>query len=129
METTKTLNELLLRFDEAGKFQGAHAVYLYQTFDGDKRVSVAAGGPVPLGKLGAPDLAAIQAVCGEAVTLAAATLDANTAALAEKDAALAARAAEIAAAEAAKTAAEAAKAEAEAELAALKAAAPEPIEA
>ena len=121
METTKTLNELLLRFDEAGKFQGAHVVYLYQTYDGEKRVSAATGTPVPLGKLGAPDLAAIQAVCGEAVTLAAAALAEKDAALVEKDAALAAKAAEVAAAEAAKTEAEAAKAELEAELAALKA--------
>lgn len=100
METTKTLNELLVRFDDDGKFQGAHAVYLYRTVDPDtgKQVTASLGSPTAIAKASSEDRAKLVAVVGEAcVALAeareAAEADAQAKAgeLAAKDAELAAK--------------------------------------
>lgn len=96
METTKTLNEFLLRCNDDGTLRGAHAVYLYRTFDGEKMVSAATGNPVPLSKVDGPDLAKIASVIGEATTAALQAKEAAEATIAEKEAALTAKAAELA---------------------------------
>lgn len=109
METTKYLNELLVRFDDDGKFQGAHAVYLYRTVDPatGKQVTASLGNPEPIAKASVADRKALVAVVGEAMVALA---EAREAAAADAQA----KAQEADAAKAAATAAEAAKADAEA---------------
>lgn len=96
METIKTLNEFLLRCNDDGTLRGAHAVYLYRTFDGEKMVSAATGNPVPLSKVDGPDLAKIASVIGEATTAALQAKEAAEATIAEKEAVITAKATELA---------------------------------
>jgi hypothetical protein len=97
METTKTLNELLVRFDDDGKFQGAHAVYLYRTVDPDtgKRVTASLGGPTAIAKASEADRAKLVAVVGEALVALAEAKEAAEAKAREHETTIAAKDAEL----------------------------------
>jgi hypothetical protein len=97
METTKTLNELLVRFDDDGKFQGAHAVYLYRTVDPDtgKQVTASLGGPTAIAKASEADRAKLAAVVGEALVALAEAREAAEADAQAKAGELAAKDAEL----------------------------------
>ena len=138
METTKTLNELLVRFDDEGKFQGAHAVYLYRTVDTDtgKQVTASLGGPEAIAKASDADRKKLVAVVGEACVAlaeareaAAADAQAKASALEVESRAKAEAEAKAADAEAAKEEAEARAADYAGQLAAIALATPAPQEA
>ena len=103
METTKTLNELLVRFDDNGAFQGAHAVYLYKVYDGPpadpatKMVSASLGNPVAIAKVDVADRAKLVAVVGEAMVALAEAREAAEVDAQAKAGELAAKNAELAA--------------------------------
>lgn len=137
METTKTLNEVLIRFNDDGEFQGAHVVYLYRTVDPDtgKQVTASLGTPQSIAKASDADRAKIVAVIGEAVVAiteahATAVADAQdkAQALDAKATELADKESELAQAIVAKDEAEKRAAEYAAELAALKLAEPVPTD-
>ena len=131
MQTTKTLNELLVRFDDDGKFQGAHAVYLYRTVDTDtgKQATASLSGPQPIAKASDTDRKALVAVVGEACVALAEAREAAEADAQAKATALEAEGKAKAEAEAKATAAEARAVEYAGQIAAIALASPAPKEA
>ena len=77
---TKTLYEVLLRFDDAGKLKGAHAQYLDAITEDGVVISATPGHAIPLSLVEAADKATLTAALGEA---SAALLTAKEAAEAE----------------------------------------------
>ena len=106
LEKTKTLYEVLLRFDSDGALKGAHAQYLDAITEDGVVISATPGPAIPLSLVEAADKATLTAALGEA---SAALITAKEAAEAEAAALRADNAAkEAAEAEAAALRAEAA---------------------
>lgn len=67
LEKTKTLYEVLLRFDEAGKLKGAHAQYLESIVEDGAVISAKPGGALPLSLVDKADALTLKGVLGEAL--------------------------------------------------------------
>ena len=64
---TKTLYELLLRFDVDGKLAGAHAQYLVTITEDGKVVNTAPGQALPVSLTDAADKLTLRTILGEAL--------------------------------------------------------------